>query len=348
MASASDSAVFLIVHREKNGHQFRVFSYEDEEAKYIMVATNICRQLLKHGQSRQAFKEIAEVYKEHHPNGWFKKWTLDEIVNKFINLILDTFPWIFSDHGFRNPNISGCHWRRKYDGFHSRKQAILLNGSRVSDMCAAAKNAKGTNPNSKEHKYYRLFVFLIATTLFHELGHIFITFLSLGDADTPPEHVPELAGIHARTEPESGNILEGKVFGGSVVHGRDPKSDDTQPGVPHLVDKDGVGEISQQMVDGFLRCDFQFPFQKSDHAISDPLEVIGGFWDEFLPSDPLNHPSMRELAEEFPENPFDFTQLDDLEPSVRVLPKVQVGPGSALARGAFKPNDFRIEVVKTK
>ena len=95
-------------------------------------------------------------------------------------------------------------------------------------MCAAAKNAKGTNPNSKEHKYYRLFVFLIATTLFHELGHIFITFLSLGDADTPPEHVPELAGIHARTEPESGNILEGKVFGGSVVHGRDPKSDDTQ------------------------------------------------------------------------------------------------------------------------
>ena len=142
-----------------------------------------------------------------------------------------------------------------------------------------------------------------------------------------------------------------------------------KPGVPHLVDKDGVGEISQQMVDGFLRCgeyysgyslrapyfadhpcpsDFQFPFQKSDHAISDPLEVIGGFWDEFLPSDPLNHPSMRELAEEFPENPFDFTQLDDLEPSVRVLPKVQVGPGSALARGAFKPNDFRIEVVKTK
>ena len=85
-------------------------------------------------------------------------------------------------------------------------------------MCTAAKNAKGTNPSSRKHKYYRLFVFLIATTLFHELGYIFIIFLSLGDVDTPPEYVPDLPGIQASKEPQ-GQLQEGiRVAAG----GREP------------------------------------------------------------------------------------------------------------------------------
>lgn len=85
-------------------------------------------------------------------------------------------------------------------------------------MCTAAKNAKGTNPNSKNHKYYRLFVFLIATTFFHGLGHIFITCLSLGDADTPPEYVPDLPGIQASKEPQ-GQLQKGI---GVAAGGREP------------------------------------------------------------------------------------------------------------------------------
>lgn len=53
MASASSSAVFVIFHREKNGKPDRIFSYEDEEATYILVATNICRELLKHENGQQ-------------------------------------------------------------------------------------------------------------------------------------------------------------------------------------------------------------------------------------------------------------------------------------------------------
>ena len=96
-------------------------------------------------------------------------------------------------------------------------------------MCTAAKKAKECNdPNSKENQQYRLFIFLFAITLFHELGHLFITFLSMGKNDTPPELRPELDGIYHRPKPEAGNFLEGLVFGGSVIHARDDCYDESQ------------------------------------------------------------------------------------------------------------------------
>ena len=96
-------------------------------------------------------------------------------------------------------------------------------------MCAAATKAKKSkDPNSKEHGDYRIFIFLFAITFFHELGHVFITYLSLGEQATPEELTPDLSGQHARTEGEAGNSLEGFVFGGSVVHARDVDYDDSQ------------------------------------------------------------------------------------------------------------------------
>ena len=98
-------------------------------------------------------------------------------------------------------------------------------------MCAAARKAKTSNDlNSMEHKHYRIFIFYFAVTFFHELGHVFITFLSLGDENkgTPPELIPKLAGILDKMYPEAGNSLEGFIFGGSVQHGRDDDYDDTQ------------------------------------------------------------------------------------------------------------------------
>ena len=98
-------------------------------------------------------------------------------------------------------------------------------------MCAAAKKAKESNdPNSTEHKQYRTFVFMFAVTIFHELGHVFITFLSLGDADTPDEKefIPEWGGIDGTNRPESGYVLENLVFGGITAHGCDKELDDGQ------------------------------------------------------------------------------------------------------------------------
>ena len=130
MASESNSAVFLIFQRNKNGTPDRIFSYEEEEATYLLVAINICRELLKHDKGKQALKEMADAYLRDNPNSWnMNMWNLDEIVKKYIDLMFDTFPWLFSDDGFRNANISACHYRRKYDRLYTSLQGICLNGS---------------------------------------------------------------------------------------------------------------------------------------------------------------------------------------------------------------------------
>ena len=100
-------------------------------------------------------------------------------------------------------------------------------------MCAAAKKAKESNdPNSTVHKQYRTFIFLFAVTIFHELGHVFITFLSLGDADTPEgkesEYILNMSDIQGEEKPESGYTLERLVFGGIVAHFCDKELDDSQ------------------------------------------------------------------------------------------------------------------------
>lgn len=97
-------------------------------------------------------------------------------------------------------------------------------------MCAAAEKAKKSkDPNSKEHKQYRTFIFLLATTLFHELGHVFITFLSLGERGTPKKFQSGMVGEPKESfKPEAGNTLERMVFGGSVVCARHDDYDETQ------------------------------------------------------------------------------------------------------------------------
>lgn len=58
--------------------------------------------------------EIAKVLIQEHPRGWYEKWSFDEIAKRFIELMFDVFPWLFSDDGFHNSNVSAFHHRRKY------------------------------------------------------------------------------------------------------------------------------------------------------------------------------------------------------------------------------------------
>lgn len=131
--------------------------------------------------------------------------------------------------------------------------------------------------------------------------------------------------------------------------------------------KDRVGRISQQTVDEFVQCseyesgwsfrmsysadhpcpsDFKFPIEASGHAVSDPLKHFGEGYVTELPDDPLDPvrwPETRKLAEDHPSNPFDFAELDKLHQSTSVHEKIQVGPGSVLARMAFQPS---LNIVK--
>ena len=76
-------------------------------------------------------------------------------------------------------------------------------------------------------KDYRAFVFSIASGVFHEMGHVFITYLSRAEAVTPPQINARILAHLAPEEGrrgESGHSLEDMVFGGVVTVIRDPIS----------------------------------------------------------------------------------------------------------------------------
>lgn len=139
--------------------------------------------------------------------------------------------------------------------------------------------------------------------------------------------------------------------------------------MPHLVIDEEEFRISQKAVDEFVKCseyqsgwslrapysadhpwppDFKLPFVTSDPPISDPLRLFGKDYDPNLPDDPLdqlNYPQTLQLVNDQPSNPYEFGDLDDLQPSISARPKIQIGPYSALAQVAFQPR-LRAKVVE--
>ena len=126
--TASNTAAFIIIHRDKKGTPDRIYSYDEDEATYVLVAINICRELLNHKKSQEALAEMTEIVRKKHPRGWYENLDSAEIVKKFIQVVLNTFPWVFVDNSFDNPNVTACHFRRKYEKDFAGSQAICLNG----------------------------------------------------------------------------------------------------------------------------------------------------------------------------------------------------------------------------
>ena len=94
--------------------------------------------------------------------------------------------------------------------------------------------------SSKEQKRFRAFQFGFATTISHELIHLFGTFLGLGEVWTPPREGTEEAEETAKDKQpvedyhtrEGGVYMEEAVFGGRVLLMKDPLDDDNQVGLP--------------------------------------------------------------------------------------------------------------------
>lgn len=80
---------------------------------------------------------------------------------------------------------------------------------------------RGIDENSLQ--LFRAFLFMTTNTFLHELGHVFITFLSKGQEqtpsqiNTPSENMPESEG-------EAGQALEYLIFDGTLEHYHDPSS----------------------------------------------------------------------------------------------------------------------------
>lgn len=74
-------------------------------------------------------------------------------------------------------------------------------------------------------KDYRAFLFSIASGVFHEMGHVFITYLSRAEAVTPPQinaRVLKHQAPEGGRRGESGHSLEDMVFGGVVTVIQEP------------------------------------------------------------------------------------------------------------------------------
>lgn len=88
-------------------------------------------------------------------------------------------------------------------------------------MCAAARIVK---KGDKYDKRYRQFMFLITTTLVHESGHNFISYLCRDRTPTPPQLTGREGGSKDRGE--GGAHFESLLFGGIVIGTRNPNDDD--------------------------------------------------------------------------------------------------------------------------
>ena len=89
-------------------------------------------------------------------------------------------------------------------------------------MVAAAIAAYSSqDKDSLTSQEYRDFKFLFATTILHELSHIFLTYLTKGNELTPPS-MRAFATTTAPTRAgESGHLMEQLVFGGQISFFRD-------------------------------------------------------------------------------------------------------------------------------
>ena len=99
-------------------------------------------------------------------------------------------------------------------------------------MVAAGNRAeKSEDKDSLWPKRFRVYLFALAKSFLHEVGHVFITFLGTGRFKTPPR-MDDLTGSKARNSQlergEAGRKLESLVFGGRVYVLRNPEEDEDQ------------------------------------------------------------------------------------------------------------------------
>lgn len=90
-------------------------------------------------------------------------------------------------------------------------------------MCISGFIAEKSNdPNSADSKRFRIFLFIFAKTLLHEVAHMFITYLGLGKRGTPPHMYAPGAVSSTGKQGEAGRYLEYVLLGGRVSVMRDP------------------------------------------------------------------------------------------------------------------------------
>ena len=100
-------------------------------------------------------------------------------------------------------------------------------------MVNASDQAEQTNdPRDINNQRFRSFVFMIAHVFLHELSHMLVTFLTRGEAGTPPRIRAQLSGYSDKDRGEAGRNLELILFGGNQEYYFGDADDDSQAS-PH-------------------------------------------------------------------------------------------------------------------
>lgn len=109
-------------------------------------------------------------------------------------------------------------------------------------VTAATKAKQATKDTEREH--HEAFLFKHANTLLHEIGHIFITYLSKGGHNTPPTMTAQVYYDPKPEKGEAGRKLEALVFGGTMEFWEYPDAETRYDAVCSL----GVTPVQGQSV----------------------------------------------------------------------------------------------------
>lgn len=83
--------------------------------------------------------------------------------------------------------------------------------------------AFGKASQTNNHHPFQAFLFMTANTLLHELGHVFVTYLTKGQSASPPQVNAVTEGVQGG-EGEAGLALESLIFGGTIAYFQEPVS----------------------------------------------------------------------------------------------------------------------------
>ncbi|KAF6235157.1 hypothetical protein HO173_006786 [Letharia columbiana] len=257
--------------------------------------------MLTHRPVWKAFETLAVRYSQVRTHSWPKQGpsplTVDQVTYIFLAKILTTFPIVFVDYGLENPDAKGFHTRRPWDGnFEPGHQQISINGKRTDHMSIAFGKASQTN----NHHPFQAFLFMTANTLLHELGHVFVTYLTKGQSASPPQVNAVTEGVQGG-EGEAGLALESLIFGGTIAYFQEPVSGtpDDQCGTAFLKKPSGAWHrILPKTIHDVASMQFKFPY---DHDVrsTEPgqLRALGHGLAPPSYTDPLERSEVRYLLE---------------------------------------------------
>ena len=99
-------------------------------------------------------------------------------------------------------------------------------------MCVIGKNAEkavvANGSDSAELDKFHGCLFMLARAFVHELGHVFVTMLGNGQADTPPISFADKTGTIQKLDGEAGSLVENWIYSGTSSVCHDPTKGNDQ------------------------------------------------------------------------------------------------------------------------